>query len=374
MSPSPGWCLGSTPNPYSGIGNFTGITTMNALMALPAGIAGDGTFIYVVDQNFHRITKFNASTGAYIGWIGNIGTSPTGGDTGCNGAAVGTYTPGWCTGGVSAAGSGDGMLIYPSGITYVASSGKLYVMDNNNHRVSAYTAATGAFVGWIGRTNVAPSSGCTVATNGQYNVSTSGWCKGGTAQAGSQGADKGGGFFFWGGGGTTNGITSDGTYLYIANFYNNRIDKYNLNGVWQGAANSRRDQYTNAWSNTPATVASWSPIWCDYPMGLWTDGTYLYGAGNNICGAGGSGAVWKMDLATGKILGWQGGILPGAYPSAGDAGCAGATTSTPGWCQGGTNLVGYKLGQFSNAHFITGDSNFIYVTDRDTNRVTRLPK
>jgi hypothetical protein len=371
MSPSPGWCLGATPNPWYGLASFVGSNTLNSLFYLPMGITGDGTYIYVVDQGLSRVMKLNASTGAFVGWIGNIGTPPTGGDAGCNGATAGTFTPGWCTGGYPAGGTGNGMLANPSGITYVPASGKLYVVDNNNHRISSYNATTGAFTGWIGRTNVTPSGGCTWALNASnYNVSTSGWCMGGTAQASPQG-DKGGGFYFWPGNTTMNGITTDGTNLYVANFYNYRIDKISLNGVWLGAAYTRWDLYTVPWETNTTTVSSWGTGTGNanfYPTGLWTDGTNIYGNVNT------GQVVWKMSMATGKMLGWQGGILPGGYPSAGDAGCAGATTNTPGWCQGGTTNPGYKMGQFSTSHHMSGDSNFIYVTDRDTNRVTRLPK
>jgi hypothetical protein len=43
-----------------------------------------------------------------VGWRGQIATSPTGGDVGCAGAAVGGVTPGWCTGGSAIAGTANG--------------------------------------------------------------------------------------------------------------------------------------------------------------------------------------------------------------------------------------------------------------------------
>ncbi len=387
MAMTPGWCLGAMPNPWWAINFISNPATMPGVMNQPMGLTGDGTYLYLTDQGLHRISKYNAATGAYVGWIGMVSsTPPSGGATGCTSTANGAFTPGWCVGGTSASGTGDGMLSYPSAITHVA--GKLYVVDTNNHRVSSYDASTGAFNGWIGRTNAAPSSGCTTGSNGSYTVSTSGWCKGGTAQAGNSNGERGGGFYFMNGwlgyyndqstyanAGANNGITSDGTNIYVSNFYNYRIDKYNLAGVWLGAARARFDLLTQVWSTNPVTVSAWNEG-CSYPRGIWTDGTYLYGTSYNPCGSGvaGSPAVFKMNLSTGSMVGWQGAILPGNSPTAGDTGCAGATTATPGWCTGGVALSNYKMGQFSEARYITGDSFYIYVTDVNTQRVTRIPK
>lgn len=112
-------------------------------------------------------------------------------------------------------------------------------------------------------------------------------------------------------------------------------------------------------------------------MGLWTDGTNLYGTGYSMCSYGQSGvAVWKMNLSSGNMIGWQGGVLPGVSIVGGETGCIGASTKTPGWCQGGAAMQGFKLGQFSNAYYVTGETSgsYIYVIDANTNRVTRILK
>lgn len=384
MSVTPGWCTGALGNPWYHILNFTGSSQINGLMRVPNGVTGDGTYIYVVDQGLHRISKFNASTGVFVGWVGNIANSPTGGATGCVGATIGTFTPGWCTGGLSDSGTGDGMLNYPSAITYVAATGKLYVVDNLNHRISSYNASTGAFTGWIGRIGSAPSGGCSTISNGSYNVSTGGWCTGGTSAEASGSGDKFGGFRFYhctscsplSAFGYPGGITSDGTNLYVSNFYNFRIDKISLAGTWQSAVLSRWDQYTNTWQSNGAVVGGWNPG-CEYPMGLWTDGTNLYGTGYSMCGYSQAGvAVWKMDLSSGNMIGWQGGVMPAVSIVGGDTGCVGASSKTPGWCQGGAAMQGFKLGQFSNAYYVTGETSgsYIYVIDSNTNRVTRMLK
>jgi hypothetical protein len=373
MGPSPGWCKGALFFPYYLWGNQQLVpTTTDGIFRYPTSITGDGTYLYVVDKELDRIQKFNIATGAYVGWIGSAGsTAPTGGAAGCIGLSQGTATPGWCTGGTSQTGSGDGQFNDPLAITTVG--GNLYVIDSSNSRVVSINATTGAFNGWIGRINAAPTI-CTTASNGAYTVSTSGWCRGGTAQQASSN-DRGGGFNFWNN--QRGGISNDGTYLYIANFYNIRIDKYSLAGVWQGAVSTRQDIYTRTFSNDPVTVAAWGGVGCSYPVGVYVGTNYMYGVNYNACnGTGTAGVVWKLALATGTMYGWQGAITAGQSPTGGESGCSGATNSTPSkWCQGGQPTSGYRLGQFSsNLYSISGDSNFLYLGDENTSRVTRLPK
>lgn len=368
MSASPGWCTGSMPN-IQNLWNSMINQVVDGIMYQPSGITADATYLFVTDYALHRIQKFDKATGAYIGWIGRIATSPTDGDPGCNGALVGNFTPGWCKGGMSTNGTADGNLWNPSGITYAA--GNVYVVDLQ-HRVLSFNATTGAYNGWIGRIGGSnPTSGCTFGTNGAYNVSLTGWCKGGTS-AQSVTGDRGGGFYMWGT--DRNGLTTDGTNLYVANFYNTRIDKISLGGVFLGAVRARQDIYTDAWSTNPATIASWA-VGCSYPMRIWMNGTHIYGVNYAPCSNNQANtSVYKLDLATGNMVGWQGAIYPGGSPTSGDANCAGATLTTPGWCRGGTPTSGFYLGQSAYAHSITGDANFIYFTDEGGNRVTRLPK
>jgi sugar lactone lactonase YvrE len=108
------------------------------MMNGPQGLVLDSLGnLYVSDTQNHRISKFNAS-GLFQGWVGKIATSPAGGGSGCNGAAVGAVTPDWCTGGTSASGSGDGMLNTPFNIA-LDSSGNLYIADSNNSRIIRFS-------------------------------------------------------------------------------------------------------------------------------------------------------------------------------------------------------------------------------------------
>ena len=84
-----GWCTAGTAK--------TG--TIDGTMSSAQGLATDGTYLYLADYGNWRISKWDASTGVFVGWIGWVGTVATGGAAGCSTAAVSALTPGWCTGG-----------------------------------------------------------------------------------------------------------------------------------------------------------------------------------------------------------------------------------------------------------------------------------
>lgn len=104
------------------------------MMDGPMGLAvdTDGT-LYIADNYNSRILKYSSS-GVFKGWYGKITASPTGGDTGCKGAAVGTVTPGWCKGGTSDWGEGNGMLNEPVNVK-LDGKGYLYIVDTYNNRL-----------------------------------------------------------------------------------------------------------------------------------------------------------------------------------------------------------------------------------------------
>jgi len=397
------WCLGALPNLWNATSlNVLGSDTMDGLMRFPISITGDGLgYLYVVDNQTHRVLKFSTS-GTYIGWTGgNITTVPTS----CtntsapptNGAltpSVGSYTPGWCKGGMSSWSSTQTQgLRDPSAITY--QSGYIYVVDNTNNRVVRYDASTGAFSGWIGRfdTTNPPTLGCT-ATNTESGVNVAnGWCTNGVAQisknqCSATGMDRGGGFAFWsatnGNTSAFNGIASDSSFLYMANHCNNRIDKLAIsNGAWQGAYSTRWNNGGGAalsgggivYSTDPATVVTWTGQ--GRVTGVAVNSTHLYFAGRNdpTSGWDSGSAIIKINKSSGVVEGWQGSIHSNASWSVSGGECtAGTAGITPGWCLGGASARGIKLGEFDDARAISLDANYIYVSDVNTHRVTRLPK
>jgi hypothetical protein len=347
--------------------------SVTGLMENPISVTGDGTNLYVLDNWGPRIEKYNIQTGAFIGWIGWISSSPTGPvGTSCVGATG--FTPGWCVGGTPTGGGtyqGLGEMNNSQSITYAPSTGYLYVFDQGNMRVASYSATSGAFEGWIGRENATPTScsgGATSVTrtyNGNNYVYTNGWCMGGSAQSAINGADPGGGF-------NNNGTAAtDNTYLYVANQGNGRIDKFNLSsGQYVASMRSRPDLYTSGWETSPTNYGNDS--WQLDPFGMWTDGVNLYATI-------GSYYVAKYSLQTGNVVGWKGAIAAGASLVA-PADCVGATGFTPDWCQSspgssnGAMATSLFMGGFNNSNFVTGDANYIYISDSNNNRITRLPK
>jgi hypothetical protein len=346
---------------------------VDGVMNTPYDLATDGTWLYVTDFGLHRVLKFKLDDGSYGGWIGRISASPTGGDPGCGGAPVGTFTPGWCKGGYSTYANGYGALYNPAGITYL--NGSLYVVNRSYHSVVKYNAVTGNFEGWIGRTNALPTIGCTPQSNGSYSVSYSGWCTDGTSQGGNA-YSRGGSFNFndqW-----SAAITNDGTDLYVTHGYARRVEKFNTSGEWLGALNVDSGELNGLWSNNPAVVSGWTG-YCSRSVGMWMSGNDMYTLNRNACSYSGSNTpmyIAKIDKTTGNIIGWKGAIDPDFPPTGGDPGCVGASLSTPGWCTGGRIGVGSKLGQFTHNSLgsITGDAHFLYVTDYFANRVMRVPR
>jgi hypothetical protein len=324
------------------------------------GMASDGTYLYVVDGSYNRIMKFKISDGSYIGWIGGISSNPTSGT--CSGSSGSYSGTGWCKGGQSVYSSptqSDGYMSSPTGIYH--NLGHLYVADSGFNRVSKYNASTGQFEGWIGKIGTTPNVGSCTPSGG---YSSSGWCTGGTATSGSHGAEPGGGFS------GISGITGSGNYLYVSGgSTNNRVDKFDLNGVWQGAIRPKLS-YSGPFTQNTSTISTWGQDYNDDSNNVWTDGTNLYAAQR-------AGIVVKRDLATGTVLGWKGWIASGGGNSTtgGEAGCTGANGQmTPGWCTGGGPTTSTTFGGFSSPQYITGDSDFIYVTDDSQHRVIRLPK
>lgn len=178
--------------------------------------------LYVADRGNSRINKYS-STGVFQGWIGNIATSPTGGAIGCNGASAGTFTPGWCTGGTSSSGNGDGMMNGPASVAADASGG-LYVSDTNNHRINKYDAA-GNFQGWIGKIATSPTGGAAGCSGAAVGNATPSWCTGGASTFGSQD-----GMFY-----SPKGIATDSAgNIYVSDLTTHWVQKFNSSGIVQG--------------------------------------------------------------------------------------------------------------------------------------------
>ena len=355
---TPGWCRGGFSRPGNG----------NGMLSSPVGIHTAGGFLYVADQSNNRISRYNAATGSFQGWIGKVATVPTGGDPGCTTAAVNSFTPGWCIGGTAGSGTGDGMLSAPKGIIGIGNF--LYVSDGN-HRIMRYTLA-GAFAGWIGRVSTVPTGGASGCTSTAAGNAVPGWCFGGTARSGT-----GNGMF-----NSPRGLSSDGTTVFVADTSNNRVSKFvassGVYGGWIGNVNTTATGGTAGCNTTP--VSTGTPGWCFGGTAKSGSGNAMYSSpywvhveGSDLIVADfGNSRMVKVAAANGAFVGWVGRIAT----TAGLGGASGCSTSqintvTPGWCTGGTAATGVGEGMMNAPQAVYGASGSIYLSDSSNNRIVK---
>ncbi|MFA6902825.1 MAG: hypothetical protein WC236_07080 [Gallionellaceae bacterium] len=214
-------------------------TGLSATFNLPSDITTDGNNLYLADNWNHKIRRINISTGA---------TSTLAG-SGAQGSMDATATA--------------ASFNYPSGITNDGIN--IYIADTYNHKIRKITLPTGVVTTLAGSGVSGYLDG--TGSSSQFNLPT--------------------------------GITTDNFNLYISDNANHRIRKIVLStGVVSTFAGSGNPGFLDA----TGTMAQF-----DSPQGLTTDGTYLYVAdnGNNrirkvelgtgivstLAGSGSSGAA-----------------------------------------------------------------------------------
>jgi tripartite motif-containing protein 71 len=186
-------CPGANSCPWTQVDTFGDVGTDEFRAPTGAGADASGN-VYVVENDMHRVQKLDPSGAVLASWGGM--------------------------------GSGAGELWYPYDIAVDAASGGVYVTDNSNQRVSKFDTS-GKFVsawGW-GVSDGSPA----------YQVCTTG-CRKGIAGSGT-------GQFS-----SAIGIATDGVNVYVADWTNKRIQKYDLAGAPAG-------QWTIPGGQTPERVA-----------------------------------------------------------------------------------------------------------------------
>ena len=186
----------------------TDATGTSASFYFPVGITTDGTNLYVADFNNHRIRKIVISTGVVTTLAGS--TSNYSGSTDATGTSA--------------------RFNYPRAITTDGTN--LYVADRKNDRIRKIVISTGVV------TTLAGSS------------------QGYTDDTGTSAR-----FYL------PRGITTDGTNLYVADTNNHKIRKIVIStGVVT----------TLAGSSSGSTDATGTSARFQFPQGITTDGTNLY--------------------------------------------------------------------------------------------------
>jgi len=165
---------------------LNGAITDPRMFLVPWTLTSDANYLYIVDYGNHRIVKRNKATGAFVAYIGNGNNSWQSSTA----PQVGSF------------GNANGYFYYPRGI--VLTGGKLYIVDELNHRVVRIDAASGNFEAWLGD-GVATWQAMTTMPS-QIGSAQNKYFK------------------------NPSGIATDGTYLYIADRLNNRIVKWRLSG------------------------------------------------------------------------------------------------------------------------------------------------
>ncbi|MBI5178325.1 MAG: fibronectin type III domain-containing protein [Nitrospinae bacterium] len=267
-----------------------------ATFKLPVGITTDGTNLYVVDNNNHTIRKIVISTGVVTTIAGAALTSGSTDGTGTaarfknplgvttNGsnlfvadgsnftvrkivplmggavpkplASGGVVTTFAGSAGISGSTDATGTaarFTTPNGIT--TDGANLYVVDFGNYTIRKIVISTGAV------TTIAGSAGVTGSADGTGTAAT---FNGPTS------------------------ITTDGTNLYVADFYNNTIRMIVISsGVVTTLAGAAG---TSGFTNATGAAARFNGPW-----GITMDGTYLYVAEAN------NQAIRKVEIATGIV-------------------------------------------------------------------------
>lgn len=244
----------------------------------PGGITTDGTDLYVVDTDNNLVRKINIATGIVITLAGS----------GTPGATDGT--------GIAAT------FNEPNGITTDGTN--LYVAERSNHKIRKIVIATGEVTTFAG-----------TGTPGAIDAT-------GTAAS-----------FYW-----PNGLTTDGTNLYVADSGNNKIRKIVIaTGEVTTIAGSGVSGWGDAGVGTNALFFG--------PWGITTDGSYLYVSdyGNNM--------VRRIYIGTGS-----------AYTVQTIAG-----TVSPGSADGTGTLAA-----FDHPVGITTDGTNLYVADSWGNKIRKI--
>jgi Invasin, domain 3/Fibronectin type III domain len=202
----PYWCLGGQYTSGNGDGQ------MNNPMRTTTMLIGGTNYAFVSDNTNHRILKYNADTGEFIGWNGLMSSSLPTTCTGSGTLAAGRTTPGWCKGGTAtqspSVANVGGLVSGKSTLNatdsgnqfnnpqYITNDGtNVYIWDSSNQRLVQMDPNTGAILKWMGRIASAAvggvsgstgiscysntqSDGTSTLTDGQFTPT---WCTGGTS-------------------------------------------------------------------------------------------------------------------------------------------------------------------------------------------------
>lgn len=230
----------------------------------PRGIYVDASQnVYVADSDNRRVVKYDSS-GNFAGWLGNY----TGGDAWQSATTVTDRVILYNNGAVS----DPRMFLLPWGITGDATY--LYVVDFSGRRIIRRDRSTGQFSAYIG--------------NGSNAWNTS------TAAIPSNTFGDTAGLFR-----DPQGITLNGSYLFLADSLNQRIVRID---VATGQSMNWIGNGVDGWQAMGAAIGAGSSgaKFFNNPSGVASDGTYLYVADRT------NSRISRWNQSTGIFAGWIG--------------------------------------------------------------------
>lgn len=313
---------------FAGIGTFgsTDGSSTAASFGAPQGITSDGTNLYITDISTHKIRKIVIATGQVTTLAGN-----------------------------SSYDSVDGRKArfnQPKAIT--SDGANLYVADTWNNKIRKIVIATGAVT--------------TLAGSGEFGSADGN----GTMTS------------FFG----PNGITNDGTHLYVANTYSNQIKRI---VIATGAVSTLAGSGLFGGADGAGTAASFA-----YPAGITSDGTNLYVSDTY------NHKIRKILITTGEVSTLAGGDSNGSADGTGTAAsfneprgitsdgtnlfvtdsgnynirkiviATGAVTTLAGSGSFGSDDGTGKAASFTYPAGITSDGTNLYVTDSSNNNIRKI--
>ena len=271
-------------------------------------ISSDNT-IYVCDYSNNRVAKLDSS-GKFL-------------------AQLGGGVDGWSQSRVPLVGGLSEKYFKDPVALAFDSSENIYVVEPSAARVSKWTKE-GVFLGWFGKGNL-----------------TTGWHAVGSGETSSSGSGKGEFNMPY------DIVIDSSDTIYIADFYNNRIQKWTTSGTylgWFGKGNLTTGWHDSDNTETPTNGSLDQQLY--YPLGVGVDRS------NNM---------YAMDYYNYRIQKWN---SAGTY-----LGWYGKGNLTSGWHatpSGETPASGTADGQFTNPADVSFDSNDnMYVTDYMNARVQK---
>jgi len=305
----------------------TDATGTSASFNNPYGITTDGTNLYVTDSNNHRIRKIVISTGV----VTTLAGQSDNGSTDATGTSASFYKPREIT--------TDGT--------------NLYVADFGNHRIRKIVISTGVVTTLAGSSQGSTDGTGTSATFDEpYGITTDGTnlyvaesgehkirkividngtvtTLAGTGSQGNEDTAPGTSARFY----RPQGITTDGTNLYVSDYSNHRIRKIVIdNGTVT----------TLAGSSSGSTDATGTSASFKKPRGITTDGTNLYVVDDNH-------RIRKIVIDNG-------------------------TVTTLAGNSGGYNDATGTSALFDEPFGITTDGTNLYVADWDNHRIRKISR